>query len=265
MKISVIGGGTIGASIAERLQAKGFEVTVTRRSTGKLAELAQKNIRVTSDNISASKGADVVIIALKPKDTLRVLPEIAIHLKDKLLISMVAAIKESNLKKMAGEAVVVRAMTNIAAKVGGGYTVYCSKDLTEYSERSIQDIFSAFGDYDRVEEKYMDALTAISGSGPAYIFTIIEAMVYAGLKVGLPRDLSLRSSYETILGSAKLVAETGYHPSELRDLVTTPGGVTIDALYELEDSGIRTAFMRAIEAATKKAKIISDSLFEEIQ
>ena len=106
----------------------------------------------------------------------------------------------------------------------------------------------------------MDALTALGGSGPAYIFTIIEAMVYGGLKVGLPRDLALRDSYQTIMGAAKLVAESGDHPSQLKDLVTTPGGVTIDALYELEDSGIRTAFMRAIEAATDKAKIISDAL-----
>ena len=260
MEIAVIGGGTIGSAIAEGLKKKGYGVTATRRSVEKLQRLAEMGVQVTSDNAEAVRKADVVIVALKPYDALEAIPKVSGEMRGKILISMIAAVKMARIKALAPDSIVVRAMTNVAAKVGGGYTVYCSNMLDASGEKDVISILGCLGETERVEERYMDALTALSGSGPAYIFTIIEAMVYAGLKVGLPRELALRSSYQTILGSAKLVRESGYHPSELRDLVTTPGGVTIDALYELEDSGIRTAFMRAIESATGKAKTISDSL-----
>ncbi|MGC8673183.1 MAG: pyrroline-5-carboxylate reductase dimerization domain-containing protein, partial [Thermoplasmata archaeon] len=131
-------------------------------------------------------------------------------------------------------------------------------------KKIVLEILSSFGEIEEVEERYMDALTAVSGSGPAYILTVIEAMMYAGLKVGLPRDLALKASYETVLGTAKLVSESGDHPSILKELVITPSGVTIDGIYELEDSGIRTAFMRAIESATNKSKLITDSIIEKL-
>lgn len=260
MKISVLGGGTIGSAIAEALHKNGHNVTVTRRSVEKISGLAKMGIQVTSRNDKAAEDSEIIIIAMKPYDALAVLKELSGATKGKLVISMVAAVKEKQIRSLIPEATVVRAMTNVAARVGGGFTVYCSKSLTEENEKNVVELLKCFGETEKVEEKYMDALTALGGSGPAYIFTIIEAMVYGGLKVGLPRDLALRDSYQTIMGAAKLVAESGDHPSQLKDLVTTPGGVTIDALYELEDSGIRTAFMRAIEAATDKARMISDAL-----
>ena len=260
MKVAVIGGGTIGSAIAESLQRKGHKVLVTRRSVEKLKGLRDLGIDVSQDNEKAARLAEVIVIVLKPFDSIPVLRKITKYTEGKLVISMAAAVRISKIKPLVPGARVVRAMTNIAARVGGGYTVYSSLDLDTESEKTTKDILSCFGDTERVDEKYMDALTAMSGSGPAYIFTVIEAMVYAGLKVGLPRELALRSSYQTVLGAAKLVSQSSSHISELRDLVTTPGGVTIDALYELEDAGIRTAFMRAIVAATEKARSISAEL-----
>jgi len=260
MRVSVLGGGTIGSAAAEALNSSGHEVTVTRRSAAKLEKLENLGIRTMSDNIVAAQEAEIILMVLKPLDTLFLLEKIGDHTRGKIVISLAAALSTSKIKSLIPDSKVVRAMTNVAARVGGGYTVYSSDDLSESEEGVVSGLLNSFGKTEKVEERYMDALTAMSGSGPAYIFTIIEAMVYAGLKVGLPRELALRSSYQTILGSAKLVAEGNSHVSELRDLVTTPGGVTIDALYELENSGIRTAFMRAIEAATNKARKISEEI-----
>lgn len=260
MKIGVIGGGTIGSAVAESLNRNGHEVTVTRRSLHKLERLKELGIGISSDNKSVAQSSDVVLIVVKPLDAIAILKEISPILQGKIVISLAAALKVSKIREILPYSKVVRAMTNIAASVGGGYTVYCSNGLEVADENSVKAVLSCFGDAERVEERYMDALTAMSGSGPAYIFTVIESMVYAGLKVGLPRELALRSSYQTVLGSAKLVAEGKSHVSELRDLVTTPGGVTIDALYELENAGIRTAFMRAVESAALKARKISDDI-----
>ncbi len=239
-------------------QGKGFDVTVTGRSLEKISKLRDKGLVVSTDNYKAVSDSDAVLIALKPSDAMRLLPELSSALANRILISMMAAMSLSRLRALCPDSTIVRAMTNVAAMVGGGYTVYCSEGVDSETDSMIANIFACLGDFEKVEESHMDALTAISGSGPAYIFTVIEAMTHAGLKVGLPRELALRSSCQTVLGSAKLVAEGEYHPSELKDLVTTPGGVTIDALYELEDSGIRSAFMRAVEAATRKARTISD-------
>lgn len=260
MKISVLGGGTIGTAVALALRNRGHEVIVTRRSAKGSDVLSDAGIEVHTDNIRAVESADTVIVALKPLDGITVLRNLKSKLEGKLVISMAAALSTSKMRSLIPAAKVVRAMTNIAARVGGGYTVFCHNDLSKDDIRKVTEILSCFGECELVEERHMDALTAMSGSGPAYIFTVIESMVYAGLKVGLPRELALRSSYQTVLGSAKLVAASDSHVSELRDLVTTPGGVTIDALYELEEAGLRTAFMRAIAAATEKARKISDSL-----
>lgn len=260
MNIAVLGGGTIGSAVAMALNRNGYCVTVTRRSPDKLDSLKMLGINTTSDNNLAAADADIIILVLKPQDVLGLLKEISGYTAGKIVISLAAALKIAKIRDIIPEAKVVRAMTNVAARVGGGYTVYSTDSLSEDEHRKVSALLGCFGAAEKIEERYMDALTAMSGSGPAYIFTIIESMVYAGLKVGLPRELALRSSYETILGSAKLVAEGNSTVSELRDLVTTPGGVTIDALYELENAGIKTAFMRAIEAATNKARRISDNI-----
>ncbi|WP_075057376.1 pyrroline-5-carboxylate reductase [Thermogymnomonas acidicola] len=263
MNITVVGAGTIGEAISVALKNRGgYDVTATRRNVSKIETLAGLGIRVSSKSEEAILDADVVILSLKPYDVLAFVKRNARVLAERTTISMAAALPPiSAMARYTGDGRLMRAMTNIAARVGGGFTVFCAPPgMQEREKRECRKILECFGEVMEVEEKYMDALTAISGSGPAYILTVMEAMMYAGLKVGLPRDLALKASYETILGSAKLVSESGNHPSVLKDLVVTPGGVTIDAIYELEDSGIRTAFMRAIESATIKSRKISEEI-----
>ncbi|GGM71355.1 pyrroline-5-carboxylate reductase [Thermogymnomonas acidicola] len=260
MNITVVGAGTIGEAISVALKNRGYDVTATRRNVSKIETLAGLGIRVSSKSEEAILDADVVILSLKPYDVLAFVKRNARVLAERTTISMAAALPISAMARYTGDGRLMRAMTNIAARVGGGFTVFCAPGMQEREKRECRKILECFGEVMEVEEKYMDALTAISGSGPAYILTVMEAMMYAGLKVGLPRDLALKASYETILGSAKLVSESGNHPSVLKDLVVTPGGVTIDAIYELEDSGIRTAFMRAIESATIKSRKISEEI-----
>ena len=143
-------------------------------------------------------------------------------------------------------------MPNIALLVQESFTAYCCDDqITPQEEMRVQGVLKIMGKCEKVEEKYLDAITALSGSGPGYISIIIEALMYAGLKVGLPRNLSLISASQTVLGTGKLVLEN-YHPSHIKDMVTTPGGTTIEAIYQLEGSQIRQSLMKAVEEATKK-------------
>ncbi|HUW49110.1 MAG TPA: pyrroline-5-carboxylate reductase dimerization domain-containing protein, partial [Patescibacteria group bacterium] len=144
------------------------------------------------------------------------------------------------------------------------FTAYCCDgDVTSEDEKKVKEIFDAMGSSREVEEKYMDAITGLSGSGPGYISIIIEALMYAGLKVGLPRELSLYSSAQTVLGTGKLALQTQQHVSRIKDMVTTPGGTTIEAIYELECSQIRPALMRAVEEATKKCQAIRERIVNQ--
>ncbi|MEM4120426.1 MAG: pyrroline-5-carboxylate reductase [Thermoplasmata archaeon] len=264
MKVAVIGAGTIGSAVAISLKKNNYQVIATRRKMEKMFELEKIGIEICSNNKDAVNSSDIVIFSLKPLDTINELKILSNDLSGKIVISFAAAIPIALIKKIVQNANIVRAMTNIAAKVMGGFTVYSIDINFENAKKQIvANLLSSFGHIEEVEEKYMDALTALSGSGPAYILTVIESMMYAGIKVGLPRDLALKASYETVLGTAKLLVESGNHPSILKDLVITPAGVTIDAIYELENSGIRTAFMRAIESATKKSAEITKNIMEK--
>lgn len=253
--VAIIGAGTMGTAVAVALKNSGYSVIATRRSAKKLSELKKMGMEVTSNNREAVVRSDVIIFSLKPKETVNQIQKMQSELEGKMVISLCASLPLSKLENLMPDSTVIRAMTNVASRVGGGFTAYSISDsVAEIDEKAGLEILECFGEVEKIEEGYMDALTPISGSGPAYIFTVIEAMVYAGLKVGLPRELALRASYQTILGSAKLVAESDESLSALKETVITPGGVTIEALYELEDSRITTAFMKAIEAAADKAK-----------
>lgn len=256
----------MGSAIAVALKNNQYKVTATRRSLSKLKELEDIGIQITSSNTEAVAGADVVIFALKPGDSLKQMVKLKDQLAGKMIISVCASLPVSKMEETLPDSTIIRAMTNVACRVGGGYTTYCISDrITEDKEKEALETLGCFGEVQKIDEKYMDTLTPISGSGPAYIFTVIEAMVYAGLKIGLPRELALQASYQTILGSAKLVAESDKTLAELKETVITPGGVTIEALYELEDSRITTAFMKAIEAAAEKAKRGSYDFLNKIE
>lgn len=263
---AVLGAGTMGSAIAVALNNNEFNVVATRRSLGKLDDLKEEGIKITSNNREAVNQSDIVVFSLKPKDTVKEMERLKDELKGKMVISICASLPISKMESILPDSIIIRAMTNVASRVGGGFTAYCISDkITETQENDALEVMKCFGEIEKIEENYMDILTPISGSGPAYIFTVIEAMVYAGLKVGLPRELALRASYQTILGSAKLVAESGKSLSALKETVITPGGVTIEALYELEDSRITTAFMKAIEAAADKAKRGSLDFMDQLE
>jgi pyrroline-5-carboxylate reductase len=148
-------------------------------------------------------------------------------------------------------------MPNVAAFVGESFTAYsCNGRITDDDKAVTKRLLNTMGQHQEVEEKYMDAITGLSGSGPAYVAIVIEALMYAGLKVGLPRELSLHSSAQAVLGAAKLILDGEMNASQIRDAVTTPGGTTIEGIYQLEDGKLRTALMNAVVAATEKCTSI---------
>ena len=263
MRIAVIGAGTIGEAIAHCLSE--YEVIATRRRVERIAHLEEEGITVTDDNKAAAGEAEILILCLKPKNIPEVLKEIKKYTKNKITISFAAAIEIGLMKKIVPEAKIVRAMTNVGVIVREGFTVYATSDLNGDDEEILEELFGKMGEYERVGEEYMDGLTGLSGSGPAFVFTILESLMYAGLKIGLPRGLALRAAIQTMIGSSKLISETDMHPSQLRDKVVTPGGTTIEGIFELEESRVRTALIKAVDAATKKAKIITSLLNRDFQ
>ena len=257
--IAVIGAGVIGGAIVNSLLKNGYEgkITAAEIQPEKVRELEKLGIAVTSDNRKAAKESDVVFLCVKPNVLKTVLKEIRKEVEGKLVVSTAAAVTVGFCKRVVPKARFVRIMPNVAILVQESFTAYCcDDDVTKEDKEKVKEVLDVMGMAMEVEERYMDAVTAVSGSGPGYLSVIVEALTYAGLKAGLPRDLALISAAQTVLGTAKLVLETGQSAAQIRDSVTTPGGTTIEAIYEIEGSGIRQALMRAVEAATKKSEKI---------
>lgn len=257
--IAVIGAGVIGGAIVKSLLKSGYEgkIIATRRDIEKLKELKELGAVITKDNRKAAKESNIVFICVKPNNVKNVLKEVKEEIEGKLVISTAATVPLEFYKKIVPKARFVRTMPNVAVLVQESFTAYCcDNDVTSKDKEEVEEILNAMGVSKEIEEKYMDAITGLSGSGPAYISIIVEALMYAGLKAGIPRDLALQAAAQTVLGTGKLVLETKQHSAIIRDMVTTPGGVTIEGIYELEGSAIRTALMRAVEEATKKCEKI---------
>jgi pyrroline-5-carboxylate reductase len=260
--IAVIGAGVIGGAIVKSLLESRYDgkITATRREIEKLGELEKLGAAIARDNKKAARESNIIFICVKPNDVGKVLKEISKEIEGKLVISTAATIPLGFYKRIAPKARFVRTMPNVALLVKESFTAYCcDDDVTPEDKRKVKEILDVIGICEEVEERYMDAVTALSGSAPGYISIIIEALMYAGLKVGLPRDLSFYSSAQSVLGTGKLILETREHAAKIRDMVTTPGGTTIEAIYELESSQIRPALMRAVEEATKKCQKIREN------
>ncbi|WP_456394376.1 pyrroline-5-carboxylate reductase [Thermococcus sp.] len=254
--IAVIGAGTIGSAVAKALAEDGYDVIATRRRVERVRWLEEYGVRILRDNKAAAEKADVIILAVKPNKVGKVLEEIKPAVEGKILISFAAGIPLRILRGLT-DAKLVRAMPNIAVLVGESFTAYTADGLEEREIELVERIFGAFGRCLRVDEEYMDAITGLSGSGPAYASVFLESLIYGGLKVGLPRDVALLAAAQTLMGTAKLLLETNLHPAQIRDMVITPGGTTIDGVFELEEGRVRTAIMKAVDAAAKKSKILS--------
>jgi pyrroline-5-carboxylate reductase len=260
-KIAFLGGGNMAEALIKGLIAGGAErpdhILVTDVSVDRLAHLHTAYGVVQKGNVEVAREADIIILSVKPQVIERVLVEIASVVDDtKLVISIAAGIIISRIEKALKDGSrVVRVMPNTPALVlAGAAALSGGKHATSTDLALAQSIFSAVGRAVIVEEKLMDAVTGLSGSGPAYVFTIIDALSDAGVKAGLPRKLALELAAQTVYGAAKMVLETKEHPSKLRDMVTSPGGTTIEGLHALEKGKLRATLMNAVEAATARSR-----------
>lgn len=260
MIIAVLGAGKIGEAVARSCakSPKVSQVIVTKRNVTTLRRPLPKKILATTDNAAAAKKADVVILAVKAVDAKHLLDDISNETHGKVVISFMAAISLSRLERHLPKAKVVRAMTNMAAIVGEAATAYSpGPSVTPADLETVNFVLGRLGESVELPESQLDAVTALSGSGPAYIAILIDAMVTAGLKVGLPRDVAFKLATQTLVGTAKLLRETGMGITELRDAVTTPAGTTIAGIYELEKGSFRTSVINAVEAATIAAERVA--------
>ncbi len=262
-KIAVIGTGMMGGAIVRSLLKGKYKgkITASDSVTEKLKELEALGASTTTDNRAAAVDADIVFVSVKPGDLENVLKGISKEVKDKLLVSTAATVPLSFIKKTVPEAKVVRIMPNVAVLVQASFTAFCCDPIVTGKEKAkIKVLLDMMGTSEEIDEKYMDAITGLSGSGPGYLSIIAEALTYAGLKVGLPRNIAEKAAAQSMLGTAKLILELPEHPAKIRDMVTTPGGTTIEAIYELESSGVRQGLTRAVEQATKKSAQIREKI-----
>lgn len=218
---------------------------------------AQFGVEVTTDNLAAAQQADVILLGVKPIQVPGVIEQIKSALTpDKLVLSFAASVTTRSIEDAAGHDLgAIRAMPNTPAMLAAGITALCGgRFVTEEQMAIAQRIFQTVGRTVVVDEKHMDAVTGLSGSGPAFLYIIIEALAEAGVNVGLPRDVATLLAAQTTLGSARMVLETGYHPALLKDAVTTPAGCTVDGILELEEGGLRVTLIKAVKRATQRAK-----------
>ena len=261
-KIAIIGGGKMGSIIASGLISRkivsGKDITVTDIDADRLKFIrSQLGLQASSDNKETAKNADVVILAVKPQNMAQTLKEItAVINKSKVVISIAAGITTGFVEGYLAKGVrVVRVMPNTPAlALAGATAVTKGINSTAADIKLTRAIFDAVGITVEVDEKLMDAVTGLSGSGPAYCFVIIEALADAGVQMGLPRELSLQLAAQTMLGSAILCLQGDKHPAQLKDMVTSPAGTTAAGLQALEEGKIRATLISAVEAATKRSK-----------
>ena len=264
--VAVIGAGVIGGAIVKCLikSKKTESVIATRRNLEALIPLADIGANISDNNKIAAREAEVVFLCVKPNDIGNVLNEIKEEVQGKLVISTAAVVPLKSLEAIEPEARYVRTMPNIAAMAGESFTAYTMGSTSLLEDKStVESLLNTMGTCMEIEEKYMDAVTGLSGSGPAFVAIVIEALTYAGLRVGLPRDLCKVASAQSVLGAAKLIMEDICTPSEIAEMVTTPGGTTIEGIYQIEDGKLRTALMNAVQAATEKSSNIRANWTQE--
>lgn len=256
-----IGMGNMGYAILMGLlgQYDPGQITFTRRDARRREDIsARTGVEPSADNLSCAKHSRYVVLAVKPQQMDGVIGEIRdVVTKEQIVISIAPGISIADLQQKFGtECRVVRAMPNTPALVGEGMTGVCYEEalFAEEEKQTIERFFSSFGKMVRVEEKLMDAVVCVSGSSPAYVYMFIEALADSGVKYGLPRAAAYEMAAQAVLGSAKMVLETGRHPGELKDQVCSPAGTTIAAVSALEEYGLRNAVIKAGDACYQKCK-----------
>lgn len=259
--IAMIGSGQMGeALIGGWLASKTVppEAIVATDASAERRDLMKRRfgVRTGTDNRDAAARADVVVLAVKPQILDGVMKDLSSALSGKLVLSIAAGVTIAHLAKLAPKgARFVRVMPNTPVLVRDGVSALSfGAGVTEKEQQLARRLFEAVGRTVVVEEKLMDAVTGLSGSGPAYVFLAIEALADGGVKMGLPRTVADLLAAQTVLGAARMVLETGEHPAKLKNNVASPGGTTIAGLHRLEQGGLRAALMAAVEAAAKRSE-----------
>ena len=264
-RVAVLGGGVMGETLLSGLIRAGRRVedlVVGERRPERAAELGERYGVETASSLDATRKSDTLALVVKPQDMADLLAEIAPAVRaDHFVVSLAAGITTAFLEARLPDGIaVVRVMPNTPALVDEGMAAisrgsHCDESHLEEAES----LMASTGRVVQVPERQQDAVTAISGSGPAYLFFVVEAMIEAGVHLGLPRGIATELVVQTVVGSAKLLRETGEHPVVLRERVTSPGGTTAAAIRELEDHKVRAAFLTALEAARDRSRALAES------
>lgn len=266
-ELGIIGVGKIGSALLKRIISTNTiernKIIIFDINEEKLQKISKElDVDSANSNTDLVNSSKHVLIAVIPQVMDIVLREIepAISVQH-VIISIAAGVSFTHITKIITKPVsLIRIMTNTPALVGAAATAIArNENVKEYQLEFVKEIFNSVGMVVELEERHLDAVTGLSGSGPAYIFIIIEALADGGVKMGLPRAIALKLAAQTLLGSAKLLLETNIHPAALKDMVATPGGTTITAIHELESAKIRATLIRAVEAATLKSKSLNSA------
>jgi pyrroline-5-carboxylate reductase len=267
LRIGFLGAGKMASALAKGFQSAGL-VKPTHLMASDVVEAVRAEFaksvggKVTARNIDVLKSSDVVVLAVKPQQVDGVLAEIRDACSEQhLIISIAAGVPLARIEGALKSGVrVVRVMPNMPALVGASASAFAvGKAASSNEAELVQKLFTSVGIAFQTREPLLDAVTGLSGSGPAYVYLMIEALSDGGVAAGLPREMATHLAAQTVLGSARMVLETGLHPGVLKDMVTSPGGTTIEGLHELEKAGVRGAFVNAVRAATEKSKRLGQS------
>jgi pyrroline-5-carboxylate reductase len=262
LRVAVLGAGKMGGILLQAFLRSGLftadQIAATVAHDLRAEALSKQfGFLVTTDNRGAVEGADIVLLAVKPTQVVQLVREISPSLKPgALLLSIAASVKTTAIEDaIGGSPAVIRAMPNTPAMLGAGITALCrGRFVTDEQLAFAQQMFSTVGRTVVVDERHMDAVTGLSGSGPAFLYIILESLAEAGVNVGLPREIATQLAAQTAYGAAKMVLETGSHPALLKDEVTTPAGCTVDGILELEEGGLRVTLIKAVKRATERAR-----------
>tara|TARA_R110002049_G_scaffold4601_5_gene32135 strand:+ start:192788 stop:193597 length:810 start_codon:yes stop_codon:yes gene_type:complete len=266
IRLTVIGGGQMGRALVGGMLAgkviSAADLLVVEPDSSSRAwwDEHHHDVAVTEDLGQAVADSDVILLAVKPHIVQGVLTSLPKACDHKLIISIAAGVSLEKLSAWCGHRRVIRVMPNTPSLVGQGASAYCGTgDVTEDDFRLIDSMLSSVGSAHRVSDSQMDAVTALSGSGPAYVCMMIEALADGGVLEGLPRPLAMQLATQTVLGTAKMIQQTGKHPGELKDAVSSPGGTTIAAIASLEQNGLRGALIDAVKQAAHRSRELGSS------
>ncbi len=266
-ELGIIGTGTMGSALLRTIiknnVIKNDKIIIYDKDTSVSEALFKElGVKIAQNNAHLAQTSNYILLAVKPQVINTVLEEIGSNIiSEQTIISIAAGVALKHIEKYINNDVgIIRIMTNTPLMVGlGASAITHNNKINEGSIEFVKKVFNTGGVVVELDEEHLDAVTGLSGSGPAYFFVIIEALADGGVKMGLSRKVAIKLAAQTALGAAKLVLETGKHPGELKDMVCSPGGTTITALHELEKAKLRATLMRAVEVATEKSRALNES------